>query len=876
MRRLRGLGAWLRDVVFRRSAERGMDEELRFHIEMETEKNERAGLSAREARRRALVAFGGVERHREGLRNGRRFPVLESLWEDVRSGVRLLVRDPFLSLVAAITIALGVGSATAVFSAVNALLVQPLPFAGAAGVVSIQEARSGVTSNGMEGMLLPYDRVLAYRAATGEVFESLAAHRLVSNYSLRLSDATISVNGALTSGNYFETLGVRPVVGRAYASDDADEIVISDRLWSARFARDPGVVGRAVGLDGRRVVIVGVTPPGFGGATVAANDVWAPVGIRGVGPRSWSVRMVPLGRLRPGVSRARATDVVDGVARAIPPEEESTVRGATLAGVSAVPADFRGPVAGFFGMLLGMAVLVLLIAASNIAGVMLVRGLARQRELAVRVALGASRSRIVRHLLVESLAVFALGGLMGVGLAYLGTAWLSRLELPPQLPPLSLRLGPDTGVLAFAVAITGITGLLFGLVPALRSSRPDLVPALKTGAPGAIGGGSAGRGVFVGAQIALAATLLLMATLFTRSFREGTRTDIGFNPDGMVVARLDLGPPLDYDTDRGYAFFRTLMDRVRTMPGVRGVGVSQYALLSGSQSRSATRKANDPDSTRVSVSYNSVSPGFFETAGVRIVAGRGFTEADNAGAPRVVVINRTLADRLWPGESPIGRTVEGLTGNQPAEVIGVTAPGRYVFLTEAPQSYAFLPFAQSYRASMAISVRAPGAEAAALRGVADEVRKLDPDVALGMPVPARDLVGAGLLPQRMAARLIGGFGLAGLLLAALGIYGVLAWQVTRRTRELGVRRALGASGGRLVGEVVGRGALITAIGCGIGTAAGVAVAFAVRSFLFGIRPIDPVTLVAVPLLLFAVALLASGLPAMRASGVPPSEALRAD
>jgi predicted permease len=866
----------LRDVVFRRSAERGTDEEIRFHVEMETEKNMLSGLSPKEARRRALLAFGGMERHRESLRDGRRVPLVEALWEDVRNGARFVARDPLLSLVAALTIALGVGSATAVFSAVNALLVRPLPFAGAAGVVSIQEARSGTTSNGMEGMLIPYDRVLEYRAATGDVLESVAGHRLVANYSLRLADVTVSVNGALTSGNYFETLGVRPALGRAYASDNADEIVISDRLWSARFGRDPGVVGRAVGLDGRRVVIVGVGPPGFGGATVAANDVWAPLGIRGVGPRSWSVRMVPLARLRPDVSRSRAAAVVDRVARDVPPREESTVRGATLAGMTAVPADFRGPVAGFFGMILGMALLVLLIAASNIAGVMLVRGMARQRELAVRVAIGASRSRVVRHLLVESLMVFALGGLLGVGLAYFGTAWLSRIELPPQLPPLSLRLRPDAGVLAFAVAITGLTGLLFGLVPALRSSRPDLVPALKTGVPGAIGGGSAARGVFVGAQVTLAATLLLTAALFTRSFREGTRTDIGFDPDGMVVATLDLGPPLEYDRERGYAFFRTLMDGVRNLPGVRDVAVSQYALLSGSQSRSATRKADDPDSTRVSVSYNSVSPGFFQTTGVRIIAGRGFTEADDAGAPRVVVINRTLADRLWPGESPIGRMVEGLTGNEPAEVIGVTVPGRYVFLTEAAQSYAFLPFAQVYRSSMAISVRAPGAEAAALRGIAEEVRTIDADVALGMPVPARDLVGTGLLPQRMAAQLVGGFGVAGLILAALGIYGVLAWQVARRTRELGVRRALGASRGRLVGEVVGRGVLITTIGCGIGTALGVAVAFAARSFLFGIRPVDPLAFGAVPLLLFVVALLASGLPAVRASAVAPSEALRSD
>jgi len=853
-----------------------MDEEIRFHIEMETEKNIAAGLSRSEARRRAVAAFGGVERHREGLREGRRVPVVEAIWQDVSLGARFLTRDPWLAFVAVVTIALGVGAATTVFSAVNAMLLRPLPIAGAERLATIQESRTGAVSNGLEGMLIPYERYVAYRDAATDVFESLAAHRLEESISLRLRDATVAVNGALTSGNYFGTLGVRPTLGRAYASDDAAEIVISHELWTTRFNSDPASVGRTVGIDGRTVEVVGVAPAGFGGATAVANQIWVPVGVRGADRKSWDVRMVPLGRLRQGLSVERAAEVVDGLSRRIPPNEEATIRSARLEPVSAVPSDARGPVTGFLGMLLGLALLVLLIAAANIAAVMLARGFARRRELAVRVTMGATRGRIVRHLLAESLVVFALGGLAGVGLAYLGSAWLTRIQLPPQMPPLLLHLAPDRRVLAFAVSLTALTGVLFGIVPALQASRPELLTALKAGTAGSVGGESRARSFFVGAQVALAVTLLLAATLFARSLQRGLRTDIGFDPDGVVVATIDLGSPLDYDRERGRAFQRSLLQRIRALPRVERAGLSQYVLLSGSRSGGGVRRADARDAPIIHASYSSVSADYFETMRIDVVAGRGFTEADDEAAPPVVVINRTLADRLWPGQNPIGQLMQGVTGQQPAEVVGMTDVGRYTFLTEEPTAFVFLPYSQVYRASMALHVRAPGAEAATLRSIAEEVRMLDPNVALGMAGPARELVGIALFPQRFAAQLVGAFGGVGLILAALGIYGVLAYQVTRRTREFGVRRALGATSLRLVTSVVRLGAVLAAAGCAAGTIAGAGFGLAARSLLFGIRPLDPVTFVAVPALLFAVALLASWLPAVRASGVQPSEALRSE
>lgn len=871
VRFLAGLGARGRDVLFRASADREMDEELRFHIDMETDKYVREGLDRAEARRRAMVAFGGIERHRERLREGRRMPVLEPLWHDIRFGLRALGRAPGLSLVAMVTIGLGVGATTTVFSVANAILLRPLPIPGVDRMVSIQEQRRGHMDTGVEGMLIPYDRYLAYRRATHDVFESLAAHRLENALSLRLPDITIAVNGALTSGNYFSTLKVRPVLGRAYSADDADEIVIAHDLWVNRFGGDPSVIGRTVGLDGRTMTIVGVAPRGFGGAAPWAEKIWAPVGLRGANRSGWATEVVPIGRLRPGVSVGRARAEVNALALRIPPAESyTTVQSARLEPLQAVPAQVRTLVGNFFAMLLGLAFLVLLIAATNIAGVMLARGVARRREMAVRLAIGAGRARIVRHLLAESLLLFAGGGLLGVGLSYLGTAWISHLKLPPQFPQMWFRFTPDGRVLAFALAITGVSGVLFGLIPALRASRPDAAALLRTGATGSIGTDSRLRNGFVGGQIALEATVLLVAALFARSLRTGLTTDVGFTPSGVVAATMTVKG----DSAQGRAFQRTLLQRVRALPGVANAAWGRYVPLMGYRSSSDVHSADDKN-VRTNVSYNVVDPGYFETLRIPIVAGRGFKSTDTEGMPRVVVINRALAHRLWPGQSPLGRFVSGI-GVHRAEVVGVTPTGRYTFVTEAPEPFLYFSSLQSYHSTMALQVRAPGAEAATLRTLYRVVHRMDPDVALKTPVRLQDLVGTSLLPLRIAAELGGTFGLIGLLLAALGIYGVLAYQVTRRTREIAVRRALGATSSRVVGDVVRHGLFLAITGCVVGVVVGAGVARAVRSFLFGVHPLDPVTFVVVPALLFAVTLLASWLPARRTTAVEPSDALKSE
>jgi predicted permease len=450
-----------------------------------------------------------------------------------------------------------------------------------------------------------------------------------------------------------------------------------------------------------------------------------------------------------------------------------------------------------------------------------------------------------------------------------------RIDLPPQAPSLSLHLAPDGRVLAFAVVLMGVTGAIFGLVPAVRLSRPELVPALKTGSAGSTGGEGRTRSLFVIGQVALAVTLLLTGALFARSLQKGLQADLGFDPGGVVAANIDLAPPLDYDEERGRAFRRTLLERVRARPGVEQAAWSLYVLASGSSSSGDVRRADAPELPSVNASYTVVTPDYFETMRIELEAGRGFTRGDIERAPLVAVINRTLAERLFPGENPLGRSLEGF-GAGPSEIVGVTAAGRYALITEQPRAFVFLPYEQVYRSSMALHVRAGGEAAATLRAVAEEVRALDADVALGLAGSARDLVGFSLFPQRFALQLVGTFGVIGLILASIGIYGVLAYEVSRRTRELGVRRAIGATSAMLLRSVVRRGVVITAAGCAIGMVAGAALALLVRSFLFGIQPLDPVTFTVVPALLFVVAFLASWLPGLRASSVEPSEALRAD
>ncbi len=798
----------------------------------------------------------------------------DSLWQDLRHGLRSLARNPGLFSVAALSIALGIGATTTVFSFVNAVFFRPFSGLGIEGIVSIHESRSGLGQYTQLGLLIPYNRYLKYREATKDVFLSLAAHR-IDGFAVRLPDATIRVRGALTSGNYFQTVGVRPALGRVYATDDAAEVVISHRLWISSFGADSSVLGKTIVLDGRTVTVVGVAAAGFYGASLTADALWTPLGNRGVDADSWAVQMIPFGKVRPNLSLEQADAAVQTLALRFPPElSEVTVQSAQLEPVSRQPLAEQEEVVVFLAVLMGMALLVLLTASANIGGVMLARGFARRQEMAVRQALGAGRSRLVRFLLMESSLIFVIGGTAGVLLAYWTTAWVARTYIPSGSTTFMV-LTPDTKVLTFAISLTAVAALVSSLMPSVKASRLELVAALKAGGAGAIATGSRMRQLFVGGQVAVAVTLLLSGMLFARSLREGLQVDLGFDPDGLVLATVDLGPPFDYDQQEGRLFQSTLLERIRAFPGVTHAALSQHALFGQSRSGTMYSRPDKPDIPPIYSAVSIVSAGFFEAMGISKLSGRFFSEGDVEGATPVIVINQTLADRLFPDENPVGQRVRGSSG-MPLYIIGVTRTRRYHSATERPTAFAYLPYNQRYSDQMVLHVRAPGAEAVTVQRLVDEVRRLDPNVALGSPTLITEIVGSDLSPQRLGTQLIGAFGLVGLLLAATGVYGVLAYHITLRTREFALRQALGATQNSLVLSVVMRGAFIAGVGCLLGVVAGGALANAMRSFLIGVRPLDPVTFVIVPALLFAVALFASYLPARRANVVDATEALRVE
>jgi predicted permease len=799
---------------------------------------------------------------------------------ELRLAGRSLLRSRLFALVSIATIALGIGATTTVFSLVNALLLRPLPIAEPGRVVAMQETLRGMRSMSMGYSAVSYPRYVAYREASTAIFTGLAAQRY-EEMSLRATGQAQVLTGVVASGNYWEVLGVRPALGRFFTGPDEKEqlAVISHHLWQTRFGGDPAVIGRTVHLDSRPLSVVGVAPKEFGGTLVGGvADVWVTLGAAGAGSANEAIDSNPgaslilFGRLRPGMTQERAGAALEVAAARVPLEEPNArVLDVRLEPLTGVPGDMRMPVAGFMGLLLATALFVLLIAGTNVAGMLLARAVARRREMAIRLAVGATGRVLVRQLLAESVLLFLLGGGAGVVL----TIWLTRM-LSSMQPPFPTRIAfdlrPDPRVLGFALALALLTGVAFGLMPALQASRTDVLTGLKEG--GTREGSPRGRlrSALVVGQLALAMLLLLTAGLFGRTLQHSLSADPGFVTRGVAVSRIDLEPH-GYDRARGEAFQRRLLERVAAVPGVRSAALADFAPLSGNIRSEELRLPGAKE--EITVSINAVDPGFFATLQIPLRAGRVFTGADREGAPPVVVINQTLAHRLWPRASALGKTVR-LGDGPPLEVVGVVANGTYERFGEPPVSFLYRPVAQNYNSGVTVMARADGGAGVALEAIRRELRAMDANVAPEQAMPLATVIGVSLFPQRIAAFFIGGFGVLGLLLACIGIYGVLAYQVGQRTREIGVRVALGARAGDVVRMMVRHGFKITALGAAIGLLLAIAATRLLASLLYGVSATDPLTFTAVPAVLLAVALLASWLPARRAARVDPMVALRSE
>lgn len=813
---------------------------------------------------------------------------MRDLLQDLRFGARMLLKNPGFTLAAVTTLALGIGLNAATFSVVSGLLLKPLP--GVEEPDQLVQLYQAFDSDFLYGSnSIPHYRDL--RDRSGEVFESVAAWTFTP-LSIAEGGRSERVMGMLVSANFFQTFGVDPVVGRAFVPGVEDEgaeahpvAVLGHGYWLDRFGGDPGVVGRTVTVNGRPFEVVGVAPADFNSPlAVAAPPLFIPLVMQPVaqpGRNLLEARgnsfMNVHARLRDGVTMERAregTEAVFAGIRADHPDEYDEDRGVTFVPQSeaGIYPTFRSAQMGLSGVMMVVVGLLLLIACVNVANLFLARSRERAREIGVRMGLGASRGRIVRQLLTESLLFAAVAGAAGIALAWAVTKALSGFR-PPFEGPWVMDVGLDPTVLAFTTVIALGTGIVFGLAPALLASRPDTLAALRTSTARA-GGGGTSRGLVV-AQMALSLVLLIGSGLFLRSLQGATALDKGFDSRGLLLASVDPGLQ-GYSRDEARAFYRDLLDRVRALPGVDRAALGEIVPLGmGSQQRGVEVPGYEfAEDEGNSVDYNLVGPGYFEAMGIPLLAGRGFQDSDGADAPGVVVVNQRFADRFWPDQDPLGRIVR--TAGEDRQVVGVVPDGRYRTLGEAPLPYMYLAQDQVWTFGTTLHIRAEGSVGGLAGQLRAVIRELDPDLPVFDVRTMDNHLGYALLPARLGGGALGLFGLLGLFLAAVGIYGVMAYSVSRRTRELGIRTALGAERGAVIRQVLGEGLRLTGVGMGLGLVGAALGARAVQGMLYDVGAFDPVAFVGVPLLLVGVAVLAVWIPARRAASVDPVRALRAD
>jgi predicted permease len=867
---------------------RDVDEELAFHLDMRTQELVGEGVPPDAARAQARREFGDVEYTRRycrtldaaAERSTRRAERLDELAQDVRYALRQLRRSPGFALVAVLTLALGIGANTAIFSVVNGVLLRPLPFREPDRLVRVFSL-----DEGKRAAVSPLD--FADWRDQARSFEGLAA---VNALTLNLTGGgePERLEGASVSAALFSVLGVRPIAGRTFApSEDAPGaprlVLLGEPLWRRRFGADPGLVGRTVLLDGEVYTVVGIVPAAS--AYPAGAEVWTPLDLSQEARSRGARYLRVIGRLAPGTAASAAGAEMAAIARRL---EEQDPDHNTGFGAAVVPLHQQivGEVRTPLLVLLGAVGFVLLIACANVANLLLARAIGREGELAVRAALGAGRGRIVRQLLTESLLLALLGSAAGVALA--AAAMRAFVAAVPDDLPRVAEVGIDGTVLLATAGAALATGLLFGLAPALQASTPILVGTLKQGGRGA--SGHAGRrrasDALVVAEVALAVVLLAGAGLLTRSFTRLLEVDPGFRPERVTTFTVTL-PPAKYGKDAQLqAFAAALVERLARLPGAQSAAVvSGLPLSDAGFSLSFTvdgRPAPDPGA-EPSAQVRVATPAYFATMGIPLVRGRAFTERDRDGSPQVVVINREAARRFFPGEDPLGRRVQlGWTRDSVrmgGEIVGVVGDVRQFGLDAAPVPEIYAPYDQFPLDELSAVVRSTADEqdqAAVLAAVWGAVGELDRDLPVYALRTLEELVSESVARPRFYMLLLGAFAAVALLLSAVGIYGVMSYAVRQRTREIGIRVALGATGGRVLRMVLGQGLTLALAGAILGLLAALWVTRLMASLLYGVSPTDPPALAAGAVVLVAVAALACYLPARRAARADPLTAIRAD
>jgi predicted permease len=904
MSRLTVLARRLRSLFRRGREDAETQDELRFHLEMETEKNLRAGLDPREARRRAHVRLGGVDAIREAVRDARGARPLEDLVRDLGYTVRGLRRNPGFTLAAIVSLAIPIAFNTTTFTIVDSILFRPLPFVRGAQIVDVY------TSHPVDPWSTSsYADYLDLRAENG-VFTDMAAHSPMMALLRVDVDADVDlVLGETVTGNYFEFLGVRPVLGRLLAPDDDRPgaqrvVVISSGLWERAFGRDPAVVGRTLRIRSQPYLVVGVAPPAFFGAPpIPGGGLWTamtwvddvtPVGISTFEPSPGDTRlerrgqrwMLVKGRLRDGVTLAQADANLDVImadlAAAYPDSNEG--RRVSLARTNDVrlPPDMAGPVyAGAVGLMLVLG-LVLLVACANVMGMLLARVASRRREIGVRLALGANRRRLVQQLLTESLVLSSFGALAGLVLVGLGLRVLGQVEPPPEFPTMP-AFALDARAFLYTAALATSAGALAGLVPALGATRPNLVRGLNGAVAVARAGGRPWllRDALVAAQLAVTVPLLVLAGLLARSATSAAAdASLGFHPDRVaaVAARFEM---TGYDPEQADRFMLAALERVQSMPGVEAASRASRAPLAVSFSplQVLVPELHGPADRGATIDRVVVSEDYFDTLGVPLLQGRTFTAADTRESPLVAIISEAMARRFWPAGTAVGRRLRVNEWDGPEyEVVGVAADYKVRFPTEGPASYLHLAASQHRNTGGLLLARTVGDATVLAADIRRELRRMEP----GIYFPPqgyntlRETAADMVFPIQMAASVATASGVVAMLLGAIGLYGVVAYLVVRRTRELAIRSALGARAGSLVRTVLATGAWMVAAGVGAGAFLAVVVTRLAAQVMPGIAAADPIAWAGALLLIVGVTAAAHVQPARRILKLDLMRALHAE
>ncbi len=818
---------------------------------------------------------------------------MRTVWQDIRYGARMLAKNPGVTLVAVITLALGIGANAAIFSGVSAFIFRPLPVPEPERLVRLAE----VTDESGNADEFSYPDYVDYRDQSS-VLEGISAQSLVQA-AVNTENQNDVIWGQVVSGNYFDVLGIKPIMGRSFRPEEDKSpgshpvAVLGHSLWQRRLNSDPNIVGKKIQLNGRSYDVIGVAPESFKGTNYGLSlDFWAPMMMveeLDRAPKILSDRdshwMTVIGRLKPETSLEQASAELSAIAarlnQSYPNERAGTTRAIARTEIEGRFGDASPVIQGAAAIAMAIVGLVLLIACANVANLLLARAAARRREIGIRLALGASRWRLVRQLLTESLMLSVLGGVSGLVLAYWVTGIMQGFV--PVLPYNVIEdfFALDSSALIFTLIVSLSTGIIFGLTPAWHASNPDVVPVLKGDSQSVHQGKTRRltlRNALVVAQVALSLVVLVCGGLLIKSFQNAQSMDPGFAGRNMLL--VSLNPQLvGYDDKQAKNFFRQIVERAASLPGVQAASAARLLPLSDSSNSSGPILKEGETLARGSagrtIMNTVVSPGYFQTLQIPILEGRDFDNRDREGGQRVVIVNQTMAQMLWPGESAVGKRIfVGIDSRDTIEVVGVVKTGKYRALAEDPKPFYYYPMAQRGPNAMTLVMRADGDPRDLVSTIRNEVQSIDGRIPLFAIKTMEQHLTWALWAPKLGASFSLAFAVVALLLSAIGLYSVMAYVVSQRTREIGIRMALGARRSEVLKLITSQGMKLAAIGVVIGLALALAVARTLSAILIGISPYDALPFMVVPVLLGLVALIACLLPARRATKVDPLVALR--